>query len=380
MLDTFKIKIKHTSRSYFQVKTIKVNLGKRSYPIWIDHGLLRLIPELLGPRTGQQWVIVTQTTVRNLYAHKLTEVLKSVGIDVSTIVIPEGEKAKSLSEVESIYEQLLELNCDRSTLLVALGGGVVGDVTGFVAATYLRGVEYLQVPTTLLAMVDSAIGGKTGVNLPQGKNLVGAIYQPIGVVVDPDLLQSLPRRDVISAMGEILKYGAIRDRDFFEKLRQNMDSLLSLKDEEFLLKAIVRCCEIKADVVSHDEQESNLRRILNFGHTVGHALETVAGYGILQHGEAVTYGMIAAGQISHELGYLNQQDHELLISTLRKLPLPKLPDLNLKAVLETIGHDKKVKAGRLHYVVLEGLGNAIITDEVSDEQIMNVIKDGILQR
>lgn len=368
------------------MKTIKVNLGKRSYPIFIDNGLLRRIPELLGPRTGHQWIIVTQATVRNLYAYKLTEVLKSAGLDVSIIIIPEGEDAKTLSEVESIYQQLLELNCDRSTLLVALGGGVVGDVTGFVAATYLRGVDYLQVPTTLLAMVDSAIGGKTGVNLPQGKNLVGAIYQPKGVVVDPELLQSLPRRDVISAMGEILKYGAIRDRDFFEKLRQNMDSLLSLEDEEFLLKTIVRCCEIKADIVSLDEQESDLRRILNFGHTVGHALETVAGYGILQHGEAVVYGMIAAGQISHELGYLNQQDHILFASTLRKLPLPKLPELSPEAVLsagsfgEAIGHDKKVKAGRLHFVLLEGLGNAIVTDEVSDEQIIHVINDGILQR
>ena len=365
-----------STQSYFQVKTIKVNLGERSYPIWIDNGLLRRISELLDPRTGHQWVIVTQTTVRNLYAHKLTEVLKSAGLDVSTIIIPEGEEAKTLSEVESIYKQLLELNCDRTTLLLALGGGVVGDVTGFVAATYLRGVDYLQVPTTLLAMVDSAIGGKTGVNLPQGKNLVGAFYQPIGVVVDPELLQSLPRRDVISAMGEILKYGAIRDRDFFEKLRQNMDSLLSLDDEELLLMAIVRCCEIKADVVSHDEQESDLRRILNFGHTVGHALETVAGYGILQHGEAVTYGMFAAGQISHELGFLNNQDYELLVSTIRKLPLPKLPDLNPEAVLEAIRYDKKVKAGRLHFVVLKGLGNAIVTDYVSDEQIINVIKDG----
>ena len=349
------------------MKIIEVDLHKRSYPIWINNGIINQIPDLFDFHDKRKWIIITQQSIQDLFGQKVIKRLTSAGLNVTTLVIPEGEEAKSLSQVESIYHGLLEHNCDRSSILVAFGGGVVGDVTGFVAATFMRGIEYLQVPTTLLAMVDSAIGGKTGVNLHEGKNLVGAFHQPRGVIIDPELLHFLPDREVTSAMGEILKYGAIRDRAFFERLKENILSLLSLDNSILLKEAIIRCCEIKAEVVSHDEHETDLRRILNFGHTIGHALEITTGRGDLKHGEAIAYGMIAAGQISHDLGYLVREDLDLLISTIRSLPLPKLSKVDSKILLETIKYDKKVKTGKLHFVVLKGLGNAVITDRVTDE-------------
>jgi len=356
------------------MQRIDVDLSERSYPIWIDYGILEQIPNLFDSYINRKWVIVTQKSIQNLFGNRLHQKLSSAGINVITIFIPEGEEAKSLAQVESIYHKLLKENCDRSSILVAFGGGVVGDISGFVAATYKRGIDYLQVPTTLLGMVDSAIGGKTGVNLPEGKNLVGAFYQPKGVVVDTELLQSLPKRELISAMGEIVKYGAIRDRVFFEYLNRNITSLLSLENETIITEAIIRCCEIKADIVSQDEREDDLRRILNFGHTIGHALEKVLGFGHLKHGEAVAYGMIAAGQISYDLGYLIQEELDLLVSTIKHLPLPTLSKIDSKVLLETIKHDKKVKSGQLHFVVLKGLGNAIVTDQVTDELCLQALE------
>lgn len=356
------------------MKRIDVGLDDRSYPIWIGSGILGQFSDLFHSYRNRQWTIITQQSIQNLFGEKLIESLNSAGFNVIVVVIPEEEKAKSLSQVESIYHSLLEKNCDRSTILMALGGGVVGDITGFVAATYMRGIDYVQVPTTLLAMVDSAIGGKTGVNLPQGKNLIGAFHQPRSVVVDIELLQNLPDREVISAMGEMLKYGAIQDREFFMRLKENMNSLLSFENETLLIDTIGRCCEIKADVVSRDERESDLRRILNFGHTIGHALEKTVGFGILKHGEAVAYGMIAASYISHDMGYLNRKERDLLESTIRNLPLPELTQIDTTTLLETIKHDKKVRAGRVHFVVLKGLGNAIITNQISDDSLVRAME------
>jgi len=356
------------------MKRIDVGLDDRSYPIWIGSGILGQFSDLFHSYRDRQWAIITQQSIQNLFGEKLIESLNSAGFNVIVVVIPEEEKAKSLSQVESIYHSLLEKNCDRSTILMALGGGVVGDITGFVAATYMRGIDYVQVPTTLLAMVDSAIGGKTGVNLPQGKNLIGAFHQPRSVVVDIELLQNLPDREVISAMGEMLKYGAIQDREFFMRLKENMNSLLSFENETLLIDTIGRCCEIKADVVSRDERESDLRRILNFGHTIGHALETTVGFGILKHGEAVAYGMIAASYISHDMGYLNRKERDLLESTIRNLPLPELMQIDTTTLLETIKHDKKVRAGKVHFVVLKGLGNAIVTNQISDDSLVRAME------
>lgn len=356
------------------MKTIDVNLGKRSYPIRVEKGLLNRIPEVLSTFGERKWIIVTQKSVLAVAGTDFLKSLDSGGIDAGLITIPEGEEAKSLSQAASVYRRLLEQQCDRSTLLVALGGGVVGDVTGFVAATYLRGVDYVQIPTTLLAMVDSAIGGKTGVNLSQGKNLVGVFYQPRAVIVDPAILRFLPLREMASALAEVLKYGAIQDREFFMNLKSNMSSLLSLDNMDYLTEVIERCCKLKADIVSQDEREGDLRRILNFGHTVGHALETASSYKVLKHGEAIAYGMMAAGEISFNLGFLPQEDRELLGSTIRQLPLPELPQLEPEELLQTIRHDKKVRAGRLRFVVLGGLGDAFVTDIVSDENILEAVR------
>ncbi|MEE9165954.1 MAG: 3-dehydroquinate synthase [Candidatus Neomarinimicrobiota bacterium] len=355
------------------MKIIEVSLKDRSYPIWVKPGLLDQIPQLLASYRKRRWVVITQRSVKDMCDGTLIKTLASAGVRASTIVIPEGENAKSLSQVESMYQQLTELDCDRSTLLVAFGGGVVGDITGFLAATYLRGVDYVQVPTTLLAMIDSAIGGKTGVNLPQGKNLVGAFYQPEGVVIDPNLVESLPHREMVSAMAEMLKYGAIRDRNFFDRVSENLDSIVLREDDTMLTEAIARCCEIKAEVVSRDEQEKDLRRILNFGHTIGHALETTMGFGVLKHGEAVAYGMILAGSISRDLGHLSDEDFYHLESAVRKLPLPELGEIDSSSLLETVKRDKKAKGGKLHFVLLQGLGHAIISDQVVDRHIIRAL-------
>ncbi|NOZ04098.1 MAG: 3-dehydroquinate synthase, partial [FCB group bacterium] len=273
-------------------------------------------------------------------------------------------------QVEALYKELLRMKCDRSTTILALGGGVVGDVAGFVAATYMRGIDYIQIPTTLLAMVDSSIGGKTGVNLPNGKNLVGSIYQPRAVAVDPHFLKSLPGRELVSGFAEVLKYGAIRDREFFHMLGENMDLLLSLRDDRMLEDAIARSCAIKAAIVSADEREGGMRRILNFGHTIGHALETTTGYNVLRHGEAVAFGMLCAGFISRNMGYLAGNDWEQLRDTIHQLPLPELPPIDPQLILKTIRHDKKVKAGTLHFILLEEIGRAVVSADVTEDYLL----------
>ena len=276
------------------MQTISVPLQNRSYPIWIEKGLLTNLPELLKPMNqGQKWVIFSQNEIISLYGNSLCKGLKSAGFQVELVVLPNGEKAKSLNELEGIFSQLIGMGCDRSSTFLALGGGVVGDATGFIAASFMRGVDYIQIPTTLLAMVDSSIGGKTGVNLPDGKNLVGAIWQPKAVVIDIELLKSLQEREITSAMGEVLKYGAILDRNLFEVVAENLNDILNLSKSELLTEVISRCVKLKVDVVVGDEREGGKRRILNFGHTIGHALETHFGFDILRHGEAVAYGMLA---------------------------------------------------------------------------------------
>ena len=238
------------------MQSISVPLQNRSYPIWIENGLLAKLPELLKPMNqNQKWVIFSQNEIISLYGNNLRESLKSAGFQVKLVVLPDGEKAKSLSFLEGIFSQLMEMGCDRSSTFLALGGGVVGDAAGFIAATFMRGVDYIQIPTTLLAMVDSSIGGKTGVNLPAGKNLVGVIWQPKAVVIDPKLLESLPEREISSAMGEVIKYGAILDRDIFDLISSNLEDLLKLANPELLTKVIGRCAKLKADVVAEDERE-----------------------------------------------------------------------------------------------------------------------------
>ncbi|MBC8479293.1 MAG: 3-dehydroquinate synthase [FCB group bacterium] len=270
------------------MQLIKVKTENSSYSIHVEKGLFENVPVMLEPfNHGQTWVIFTHPILNDLYGKKLAEILQSAGFISITITMPEGEQSKTIGQVNDLYEQLLSHNCDRSTTFIALGGGVVGDVTGFVASTFMRGVDYIQIPTTLLAMVDSSVGGKTGVNLPRGKNLVGTFYQPRLVLIDPNLLHSLPLRDIVAGLAEVLKYGAIHNKDFFIKTAENLQLLSSLVSEAPITETIAESCRIKAQIVSEDEKETGLRRILNFGHTIGHALEIGNTRPVLRHGEAV---------------------------------------------------------------------------------------------
>ena len=357
------------------MQTISVPLQNRSYPIWIEKGLLTNLPELLKPMNqGQKWVIFSQNEIISLYGNSLCKGLKSAGFQVELVVFPDGEKAKSLNELEGIFSQLIGMGCDRSSTFLALGGGVVGDATGFIAASFMRGVDYIQIPTTLLAMVDSSIGGKTGVNLPDGKNLVGAIWQPKAVVIDIELLKSLQEREITSAMGEVLKYGAILDRNLFEVVAENLNDILNLSKPELLTEVIGRCAKLKADVVVEDEREGGKRRILNFGHTIGHALETHFGFETLRHGEAVAYGMLAAGKLSNEDGRLEIEDFELLQTTIKKLPLPKLPEFDAENILKIMQRDKKVKDRKINFVLLEAIGKTVIVDSIEKESIIKAME------
>jgi len=357
------------------MQTISVPLQNRSYPIWIEKGLLIKLPELLKPMNqGQKWVIFSQNEIISLYGNSLYKGLKSTGFQVELVVFPDGEKAKSLNELEGIFSQLIGMGCDRSSTFLALGGGVVGDATGFIAASFMRGVDYIQIPTTLLAMVDSSIGGKTGVNLLDGKNLVGAIWQPKAVVIDIELLKSLQEREIISAMGEVLKYGAILDRNLFEVVAENLNDILNLSKPELLTEVIGRCAKLKADVVAGDEREGGKRRILNFGHTIGHALETHFGFETLRHGEAVAYGMLVAGKLSNEDGRLKMEEFELLQTTIKKLPLPKLPEFDAENILKIMQRDKKVKDRKINFVLLEAIGKTIIVDSIEKESIIKAME------
>jgi len=322
----------------------------------------------------QKWVVFSQDGIFRLYGNEFLDDLKAAGFNVNTILLPDGEKDKSLSVLDDVYSQLIEMGCDRSSTFLALGGGVVGDVAGFIAATFMRGVDYIQIPTTLLAMVDSSIGGKTGLNLPAGKNLVGAIWQPKAVVTDPKLLESLPEREISSAMGEVVKYGASLDRDLFYLISSNLEDLLKLTIPELLMEVIGRCAKLKADVVAEDEREGDRRRILNFGHTIGHALETHFGFDNLRHGEAIAYGMLAAGRISIEELRFKKENFELLQEIIGKLSLPALPEFEPEEILQIMQRDKKVKDGKIHFVLLEEIGKAVIVNDVEKKTIINALE------
>jgi 3-dehydroquinate synthase len=269
----------------------------------------------------------------------------------------------------------LDAGLDRGSTLIALGGGVVGDITGFVAATLFRGIRYLQIPTSLLAMVDASIGGKTGINHPSGKNLIGAFHQPAAVVIDPKLVRTLPRREITAATAEIIKAAVIADDSFFHDLAANIGNLVNLSDMVLLEKAITRSCEIKAEVVSDDEREGDKRRILNFGHTIGHALETAFGYSGYLHGEAVAIGMVGASYLSTQIVGFPLADHEKLVSTLTGLEIPGLPALDTAVLFEVFQHDKKVRDGVLHFVLLHKIGQPVVTDTIGEPQLIDAIHE-----
>ncbi len=324
---------------------------------------------------GQTWILFSQNSIFKYHGRALVDHLISAGYTVESIILEDEENAKSLHSLESIFSKLIKLRCDRSSTFLALGGGVVGDVTGFIAATFLRGVDYIQIPTTLLAMVDSSIGGKTGVNLKEGKNLVGAIWQPKAVMIDPNFLETLPDREVTSALGEVIKYGAILDKDLLEKISENISSLLKGENSKLLEEIIGNCAELKAGIVAEDEREGDRRRILNFGHTIGHALETHFGFDTLRHGEAIAYGMLAAGRLSIEYGGLKIEEFDMLQNLIENLPLPELPEFNPEDIWKIMQSDKKVKDGEIHFVLLEKLGKAVISGNVNEGAIIRVLDE-----
>lgn len=357
--------------------TIRLNLPQQAYDIAIAPGGVAKLGELMSHLSlGKKVLLVSNPTVFQHYGDRAIASLENAGFDVKSYNLPDGEQYKTLASVEKLYNTALENRLERSSTMVALGGGVIGDMTGFAAATWLRGINFVQVPTTLLSMVDAAIGGKTGVNHPQGKNLIGAFHQPKLVLIDPQVLPTLPEREFRAGMAEVIKYGVIWDAELFVQMEacDRLDQLHYLS--ESLLQAILmRSCQAKADVVSKDEKEAGLRAILNYGHTIGHAVESLTGYRVVNHGEAVAIGMVAAGQLAVNLGLWQQASQDRQLALIQKTGLPtKLPEgLNLDAIVDSLQTDKKVKAGKVRFVLPTQIGVVKVTDQVSSEQIHQVL-------
>ena len=339
---------------------VHIALGDRSYDIRIDSGLLFLASAWQGLPRASTALIVTNDTVGPLYAADLQRSLAAHYPKMLTLSLPDGEAYKTWETLQSIFDVLLQNACDRKTVLFALGGGVVGDITGFAAACYMRGVPFVQVPTTLLAQVDSSVGGKTAINHPIGKNMIGAFYQPERVVCDLQTLQSLPARELSAGLAEVIKYGPIADMAFLNWIEQHMADLLA-RDPQALAYAVQRSCEIKAHVVGQDERESGLRAILNFGHTFGHAIEAGLGFGEWLHGEAVGCGMVMAAQLSHRLGLVDAAFTERLTALIARAGLPTVgPDLGAEAYLHHMRVDKKAEAGDIRFVLIDPPGTAVV--------------------
>lgn len=354
--------------------TLQVSLGERSYPIHIASGLLDRA-DLLAPHVkAAQAVVVTNETVAPLYLQRLKNTLEKAGVSVIPVILPDGERFKTWETLNLIFDALLGAHCERSTPLIALGGGVIGDMGGFAAACYQRGMPFIQVPTTLLSLVDSSVGGKTAINHPLGKNMIGAFYQPRLVLADIATLDSLPERELRAGLAEVIKYGLIRDPAFLVWLETNLERLLA-RDKESLIYAVHRSCANKAEVVAADERESGERALLNLGHTFGHAIETGMGYGAWLHGEAVAAGTMIASELSRLLGWLTADDVERVRRIFSRAGLPVVaPGLGVARYLELMRHDKKVQDGRLRLVLLRSVGQAVLSDVAREDQIGEAIE------
>ena len=354
------------------MRIVQVPLGNRSYAIKVGGGLLaRLGAECAQLKLGQRCAVITDSNVGKKFAKAALKSLSASGFQPVLITVPAGEKSKRIAVVEKCYDQLAAHRLERKSFIIALGGGVVGDLAGFVAATYLRGIPFVQVPTTLLAQVDSSVGGKTGVNLKAGKNLVGAFYQPRLVLCDLDTLKSLPKREYISGLAEVIKYGVIYDAILFAQLERNLLKLLQ-REAVTLAAVIARCCEIKADVVGQDETESGLRAILNFGHTIGHAIENSSGYGKFLHGEAISIGQVAAAKLSHQILGLPKKDVERIQKQFSAAGLPvkiKFNPAARKKLFAAMKLDKKVSAGEIKFVLAKRIGKVLWGQKVSEGMI-----------
>ena len=358
--------------SHDNTTTLQVSLAERSYPIVIGAAILADLSTLMPFLPTRRVALVSNETIYPLYGEALARLLKQHGIDVLPICLPDGEQFKDWPALNQIFDTLLKHACDRKTTLIALGGGVIGDITGFAAATYQRGIPFIQIPTTLLAQVDSSVGGKTAINHARGKNMIGAFYQPQLVLADTDTLKTLPDREYRSGMAEVIKYGVGLDRNFFDWLEANIGAL-NKRDSAALAYAIKRCCEIKAEIVAADEREtaqSGGRALLNLGHTFGHAIETALGYGVWLHGEAVACGMVLAAQLSSQLGTLDAEAERRAISLISAAGLPiAMPDIASDVMLEHMGRDKKNEGGAIRLILLESIGNSVVDASISAESI-----------
>ena len=344
--------------------TVSVDLGERSYPIYIGSGLLHEPEFLVNHIPGNSALIVTNTVVAPLYLEAVEQALRAHDIRHDSLILEDGEQYKTVATAEKIIDCLLQNRHDRQTSLIALGGGVIGDITGFAAAIYQRGVHFIQIPTTLLSQVDSSVGGKTGVNHPLGKNMIGAFHQPQCVIADTDTLDTLPARELSAGLAEVIKYGLIHDADFFDWLEQNIE-LLKNRDYAALCQAILVSCNIKAEVVSLDERESGIRAILNLGHTFGHAIEATMGYGNWLHGEAVATGMVMAADLSQRQQWIDRTVKQRTISLLEQanLPVRSPPEMSVDDYMQAMAIDKKTLDGTIKLVLLKKLGEAVVTSD-----------------
>lgn len=357
-----------------EMQTLTVGLAERSYPIHIGQGLLAHADLLLPYLQHKRVAVVSNTTVAPLYLGKLRSLLESHGISVIPVILPDGEQYKNSEILNLIYDALLTNRCERNTPLIALGGGVIGDMTGYAAATYLRGVPFIQIPTTLLSQVDSSVGGKTGINHPLGKNMIGAFYQPQVVLIDIATLNTLPDQELRAGLAEVIKYGLIRDLPFLEWLEENMEKLLA-RDGDALQYAIARSCQNKAEVVGSDERESGERALLNLGHTFGHAIENGMGYGAWLHGEAVAAGTMMAADLSRRLGWISEQDVTRIRNLFDRAGLPVVaPHMPVEQYINLMGLDKKVIDGKMRFVLLHPIGRAIISSDAQPDMLRQTIE------
>jgi len=356
-------------------KTLHVELGDNSYPLVVGTGLLNGIGELLTPHTKSNKVlVVSDAFVKTCYLPPVLESLKGVELDVCTIEVLGGEESKSLAQFSRIQDSLVEHQLDRGSMLIALGGGVIGDLAGFAAAVYMRGIPYVQIPTTLQAQVDASVGGKTAINHPKGKNLIGAFHQPKLVVIDVDTLKTLPQRDIRAGLIEVIKMGVIRDEPLFERVEENLEALLNL-DDTTLIEIISQACVNKAEIVAKDEKESRLRMVLNYGHTFGHALEALTHYNRYRHGEAVSIGMNCAAQLAVNLGMFSDTDFQRQRTLLEraKLPIALPDDLTPEALCDAMYLDKKTLGGKLRLILPTRIGEVIIRDDIDDRHVIEAI-------
>lgn len=361
------------------MKTVRVRLDKRTYDIIVQSGILdesgKWIRKIIQ---ASQAAIVSDHTVSTLYGTRVQRALEKEGITTSIHTVPDGESSKSAEQLQALYDAFFQVGLKRDGLVIALGGGVVGDLAGFAAATFLRGVLLVQIPTTLLAQVDSSVGGKVGINHALGKNLIGSFYQPKCVLIDPEVLQTLPSRELWEGGGEVVKYALIRDADLFRLLEFNLERLFQLEEMELLASVITRCCQIKAWVVEQDETENELRRILNFGHTVGHALEAETQYQYFRHGEAIIYGMQWATQLSLLMGLISEREYIRIQKVLKRFPLPPIPEfVTPEGLLKRIRVDKKQTATGLRVVLLKRIGKACIMEAKELDKITRMWLEGI---